>query len=406
MRYLSSIYMLAVILAGCYNPTIEIPNKINNEDINKSYNIDSIKNNDSLVLSEYGLSESFMKNLKAFVNDQVLNKTEIKFLEQYADNDKEKHFIEIIKNKTYFEMSNLKYDNKEPDTLKFIINSNFDIDGKFLQKFYQANKEKKVLNLGTIQDLYSYSSNEEKEYLDWSVKYDFYNFPVLDNNNIKNLPMNIYYDENDTIAGNSIYEIISNIGQGDRLQETSTDSFRCGSAVIINSILLFRGLEGFYNISKKMNLNFDKLTYKNIHLAQDSLMKGVKSFYSGLSMSYDNKGKLGSGTLFDALKFCNIKWNPNYLPKINNSYKESIEKVFLNSKNTSIIVCGYLDTVTGEINFHDFPNHSFLLTKNNGRYYFNNTGGRNGKYGNNFPLTEKQLSELYNTNNILIEISV
>ena len=180
------------------------------------------KSNDSAaVLTNYGLSVNFMSDLKSFVNDKVLNKTEIKMLTEKTSSDSERNFIRIIKNKKSFSMSNIKENSTDADTLSFIVNKDFDINGSFLKSFSQNSISNEKITA------------EEKDYINSLAKQDVANILTLDQNeNIKEVALKLSYDENQIIPGNNLTEIIGNIGQGDNLDETLTDNFRCGAAVI------------------------------------------------------------------------------------------------------------------------------------------------------------------------------
>lgn len=390
------------------------PNLVNNNTIN-------IQKNDNEVIeqyfkkqseqsyknaySSYSFSKEFINKLREYTKDKVLNKSEINNLIENAS-DGEKYFINILKNKESFIMSNLKENESESDYLEFIINSNFSIDSNFLKKINNSIQDN-LLEKVEIDTILKDSNQEQKEFIKDISKYDVYNnFPTLNSENkIVETDLKIYYDENQLIHGNSTFDILSNIGQSDRLTDTYTDQSRCGTALILNSILLVRGEKGFYDFSKKLGFDFDKLTYKNIHLVQERLMTRIPSF-KGLSIRNSIvENNIVGGTFFKALKLANIEWKNSFVEKFNFSYKEQIESHLLGQENNAIILTDYIYQEK-ERKIDKQYEHASLLTYKYGYYYITDTSGRNGIGSNHIRLSEKDMKEIYSNNSPLIKITI
>lgn len=354
--------------------------------------------------SSYSFSEDFINKIKNYSQDKLINKSEIESLLKNS-NQGEKKFINLIENKDSFIMSSLK-SNKEIDQIEFIIVKNRSITGDFLKKVNTLIQDN-LLEKSEIDNLLKSSNDEEKGFITDLINYDVYNnFSSLNNDNklVEN-DLNIYYDENQIIHGNSTFEILSNIGQADRLIDTYTDESRCGSSLILNSILLVRGKEGFYNFSKKIGYDFKDFTYKNIHLAQERLMTRVPSF-RGLSIrSSIVENNIQGGTFFKALNLANIKWKNDFVGKINYSYKEELESHLVNQPNNAVILTDYIYKEK-EKKINKENEHASLLTYKYGYYYLTDTSGRNGSGLNHIRLTDKDMKEIYKNNSPLIKITI
>lgn len=81
------------------------------------------------------------------------------------------------------------------------------------------------------------------------------------------------YSENDTIEGETPFDIVSNITQSDSLLETKTDGSRCAPSSLLNAYILMGG--NFEDLTKKFGIE-GGLTYKNVHLLQDMLYTNGK----------------------------------------------------------------------------------------------------------------------------------
>ncbi|RYX98713.1 hypothetical protein EON78_04905 [bacterium] len=216
--------------------------------------------------------------------------------------------------------------------------------------------------------------------------------------------MKIFYDENQVIQGQSMLDVLSNIGQSDRLTNTYSDEIRCGSAVTINSVLLTKGATGFYDLSKKLGLNLNSLTYENIHLAQEKLMDKV-SGAKGLSISKNiDKNQIIGGTLVDALNIADLRWSTDAVKKVNGSFQDDINNYFKTNSNGVIILTGSLDKDLNKMVFNKTTDHSALLSYKNNKFIITDTSGRNGTGLNNIELNDKDLQEIYTSNQTFIKI--
>lgn len=390
-------------LASCSSPSTPslITTSVLYQDKTSSLTNNEVNKSQILGTNSHNLSEDFIKKLKFFTSDQVLNKSEIESLS--TSNDLiDKNFISVIKNKESFEMSDPEDNNSK--SINFIINKDFNIDAQFIKKISDYIKDG-ILDIEEINTLKKEQDSEGNKYIDNITSYDsYYNFPLFNlSNKIKQIKLQLYYDENTVISGDSQAEIVSNIGQGDRLEETTSDNSRCGAGLIINALLL-NNKNQVYDLSKKLGIGFTNLTYKNIHLLQDKLHNQY-STSSGFEILEDksNKKVIG-GTFFEALKAANIKWNTDLLTKTNGTYQESFKSYFSNSSKAMIVLPCFQED--NKLNFTKKANHCVLISFSNGKYYLSDTGKRNGTGFNHTEISSSQLNEIYNSTNSLIKISV
>lgn len=353
----------------------------------------------------YVLTLTFMRKLKSAIIDGILNKTELTQIISTSTLS-EKAFLNAMKVYSYVTIPNLVENVGDPTTLSFIINANFNITGSFLQAINQAGIDG-VLEKSEIDSLNSLGNVDEKTYLAGITKYDSYgNLPVLDSAyKLKNINLQMYYGEDKLIPSSNSAQIVSYLAQGDRLVETTTDSFRCGAGMLINASILFGGSTAFYNLSKNLGFTFSTMTYKNVHLVQDALMKKAGSPTSGLSCSYDSTGKVTAGTLLTASTAIGLKVGGTLLAKTSSSYQTSIANYFTSFPNAGLILMVNLNTTTGKIDYKATSNHYVLLTKENGAYMISDSGQRNGTALNHYQISSADLTALYTTSNKILTLS-
>lgn len=351
---------------------------------------------------KYDFSETFMNKLNEFTYDNILDKND--FSKIYSiSNKKEKSFLDIIKNKEYFTMTNLKNNLSDRDELSFIINKDFSIKSDFYKQLSNLLNDN-VLEKDEKDQLIVSANNDEKEFLENLFKYSSYrNFPVLKgDNSISDIVLSLKYDENQEVKGKTNAEIVSNIGQSDNLLDTEFDSKRCGSALIINFLLLNKGKEAFFDLSKKLDLNYNSLTFKNVHLTQEKIMDKLQS-NKGLTLMSSNTNLLG-GSLTEGFNLAGIKWENKLAEKINNSYESEI-KEYLSKPNRGLAVSGFVDTLSNKTRFDMPSNHVVLLTHENGKYFLTDSSGSNALGKNHFELDNQELQNIYKSSGYIVKIS-
>lgn len=220
--------------------------------------------------------------------------------------------------------------------------------------------------------------------------------------------LNLKYQEEQLIPGKNIYEVISNISQKDKLDETIYDSYRCGAGSLVNAYMLLGGK--FEKLSKKFSMN-SELTYKNIHIIQDKLYKDAKAndkigLESSFIYHFNNSGKITStkpiGEMNNAAGEIGLKITPiigNTVKTIDNK-KESVNS-FLDKNNGVLQVSVYLNPNTGELsnNHLGIQNHYVTVFRHDNNFYLADTGQiYNGRASNLKELSENEIDELiYNT---------
>lgn len=398
-----------LFINGCSTPNLvsnsTVNIKDNSDELIKNYQKKQLEQSYKNAYSSYSFSKNFINKLKDYVKDKVLNKVELEDLTNNGSSG-EKNFINILKNKDSFIMTNLKESENESDQLEFIISKDFTVNDKFiksLNKYIQDN----LLEKSEIEELLKNATNDEKNYIKDITQYDIYNnFPTLNQKNeIFETNLKIFYDENQLVHGKNTFEILSNIAQSDRLVDTYTDPARCGASLIINALLLVKGKKGFFDFSKKLGFNFDELTYKNVHLTQERLMSRVPSF-RGLSIRNSIvENNIVGGTFFKALKIAGIEWQNDFVKKNYMSYKEEIEGHLLNQDNNAIILTDYVYQEKERKIDKKFE-HASLLTYKDGEYYLTDTSGRNGSGENHIRLSNQDMNDIYTNNSPLIKIRI
>lgn len=285
----------------------------------------------SVGASKYTLSDTFLSKIKEKANDGVVNKDELKDLESGATESEKKFLTNEVKKYSSMDLG---------EGIKFATFKDSNVTGAFLKEVNSKAKDG-TLDKADFDHLKTKTTNsDETKFIADLEKLDSYtNLTVLDDNNqvtqIKKVNMN--YDENSEIPGKTNEEIVSNIGQGDRLDETKTDPARCGAACVVNSAILSGGKEGFAKLAKDLGLTDTSLTYANVHKAQDALFKKVKGNQStglAISVTQSSNGTKVSGTLPDAIRAGGKE--PVYMD--NKNKKADIEKFFKDNPKAQMIV--------------------------------------------------------------------
>ncbi|MEZ0368203.1 MAG: hypothetical protein ACAI44_03850, partial [Candidatus Sericytochromatia bacterium] len=266
--------MMAIGLSACqptglpaaveaFSPTrgpaglMQLPNSLIKTDTNfLSVQDFRILQAQSFVLSVSGtsftLSQAFAGRLNTAVSDGVLGKTEISLLKQDVSAS-ELSFVTKLVSFGSVTLPNLL---SPGATLSFIVNANLDLGGAFLKQLFQLASVDGVLDKKEIDQLKGAGTAGEKSYLDSIMVFDvFNNLPLLDQNNqLQRLNVEMFYDDKQLIPGIAAPEWISFIGQGDRLNETTTDNFRCVAGTVVNLVLLLRSKQGFLDLAKSLGL--------------------------------------------------------------------------------------------------------------------------------------------------------
>ncbi|MFN4149334.1 MAG: hypothetical protein ACK4IX_00170 [Candidatus Sericytochromatia bacterium] len=243
------------------------------------------------------------------------------------------------------------------------------------------------------------------------------------------------YSENEKIAGETPFEIVSNISQNDSLTETKTDGSRCAPSSLLNAYLLMGGK--FEDLAKKFEID-PELTHKNVHLMQDKLYsigntnnKGGFSAGtpSALQNEFDKTDKiLGKKTppkkgeleiLAKKMGF-EVKEIVGLTEKVDSKgfkltdITKSVDKFFKDNPNGTLSIGVILEDsskntepsiFTGKNNVKlNKPevlsaNHSVLVFKENDDFYLADTGGlTNGNKSSITKMTPKDVNDLVYTN--------
>jgi hypothetical protein len=204
------------------------------------------------------------------------------------------------------------------------------------------------------------------------------------------------YGEKEKVPGNTMREAISNISQGDSLNETKTDKSRCGAATLMNIALRSladknpeKSPEEIFAVFAKRAGVPASFTYENVHKAQDNLYKLVnKDGVDGLSAEYNIKYNLDDGAIFSAKPSGEIKNLADHLglktetligPNKDNvdDKKAAIDQFFDKNPKGSLIIGVHLSD-KGEVqpcSSPDQQNHFVEVYKDDNGYFIKDTGG-------------------------------
>ena len=350
--------------------------------------------------SRVTLSLNFMTRLKALAADHVLNKDEFTQLGQNATSD-ENTFLGLLQNSPWVSMPNLVTAPDEAATLNFMTFPRLNLGGAFLQQMHALGSDG-VLNGSEIETLNATAVADEKRYLADQLVYDqLINFPLLNQaGQIVTLTLKTYYDEPETIPGEAAPAWVGRIGQGDRLSQTSTDSYRCFAGAVVNYVLLSKGMNGFQHLAGSLQTPAGSLSYQNLHLLQDALYRATGARPGGLSYSANTRtGQITGGTAVTAIRLAGVEMAPALLGRVSGSYQSSAKSFFEKQPQGALIASVNLNTSTGKLTFNTAFNHAVLITRSNGSYYVSDSGQRNGTGLNHRPLTSGEQTQWFSKNN-------
>lgn len=288
--------------------------------------------------------------------------------------------------------------------------NNYTLSEDWAKKFNNKVSDK-VLDKKEIEELKNGATQDEKDYLD-AVIGDLNDGDTIttqkftkDGDGIepKSFAFKVYkYDEKDVIPGKTNAEIVANIGQGDHMDSTKTDDYRCGAACIVNSVILAEGKEGFQKLAEKLGLGKDlPLTYENVHLVQDKLIEKAKAGKNGMAVTFDlSTGKVNGGTFVDGIKAAGKEVVP--LEIKDGSRKDSIDTFFKDNPKGTVIVNCSRGPGEDDIKFSEgngpkgSQNHWVTLTKegNPPKYYISDSFATNGTGKNRRELSDSEVAEI------------
>lgn len=194
------------------------------------------------------------------------------------------------------------------------------------------------------------------------------------------------YSENELIPGKNMMEIISNITQGDTLNETTSDNSRCAAGSLLNAYLLMGGT--FDSVAEKFGVE-KQLTYKNVHLVQDKIYTmSNKDSNPGLTMGATYSYMHGSGKIVDpkydgelgeSSKKIGIDIKPIFGETIKtiNDRSKTVAEFMKNNPNSVLQVGVYMDVSTGDLfspTEQKASNHSVIIFKRDDKFYMADTG--------------------------------
>lgn len=304
-------------------------------------------------------------------------------------------------------------------------------DITFRDKFIELTSQDNILDKNELKVLSKLSLHPELEDPEFAketvfnlnkyktrTKLEYTIFDENENPRVLNFTVTPTYSENDKVQGKNAFEIVSNISQRDSLSETIGDSDRCAAASVLNSYLLLGG--SFSTLAKKYDIN-PNLTYKNLHLLQEKLYRigntdNKPGIYSGFKYSYYETGRIfnirADGEIVKLAKAADLKVVPILGPNLKNLYnrKDQVQNFFKLFPQSTVQSGVYLNLDSGNISRPiniSQQNHVITIFKNNGNYYYSDTGNiDNGDGKNVTKMSSKDLeSLLYTTPGIVLGVS-
>ncbi|HEY9841425.1 MAG: hypothetical protein ACAI44_36510 [Candidatus Sericytochromatia bacterium] len=349
------------------------------------------------------LSRAFMDTLASLVSDHVLNQDEFTRLSQNADSS-EQTFISILQRSPWITMPNLVSSATDAATLSFMTAPTLNLGGAFLQRVHALGSDG-VLDHSEIQGLNA--AADEKIWLSGKLVSDQSSDMLLLNQagEVVTLTLRTWYDEAQTLPGDSPAAWVGQLGQTDRLSQTSTDSYRCIAGAILNYVLLSEGRSGFERLAGSLGSPATALSFENLHLLQDTLYRQSGAGTGGMSFSADRlSGQIIGGTAVTAIHLAGVTLAPNLLARAAGSYQTPVRRFFDSQPAGALIATVNLDTRTGAISFSGNISHAVLVTHSNGVYYVSDTGQRNGTGLNHRPMTAAEQSQWFLTTNPVLQL--
>ena len=212
------------------------------------------------------------------------------------------------------------------------------------------------------------------------------------------------YSESQTLVGGSSREILSKISQNDTLNETRSDSHRCGSAALLSAHYLLYG--SFDNALKQLQIESPVLTYKTIHLAQERLYTYANTdlqdgLVSSFRYTYYSDGRVenpvSEGEVARGAQLLGLKSIPMIGPSRDRltDRSDNVKKLWKSSP-VPLLVGVFLDVNTGQVRPPDDSkykqNHFVLVFPQSGKYWMLNSGVLdNGNGSALIPLSDDQI---------------
>lgn len=346
----------------------------------------------TLVDRQSSVTGRFYRQLYQRGHDGLLSRDDFTALEQAAA-PAEKQRIEGFK--AYGKISTLGIDGQGTLTsLSFVVSPDRNLSPELLQALGEHARDGLLdqADFAALRQLAS--SADDRAHLDELAELDhFSGLPVLDaQGQAQLLPqVDLSYSETQLVPGETPAEIVAHIGQGDRLEDTQTENFRCGAGASVNAVLLTRGREGFAALARSLHQP-ESLTYENIHRVQDALYlqaggkwaQGDAARQSGLNLSTRTQGALrkAEGSQVKALELAGFQVEPL-------RGESEIRAFFARHPQATMLV-----TVARDDRQTDFgaaePNHAVLINFDKGGFYVSDTYARSGTGLNHRPLTASE----------------
>ncbi|MFN8674566.1 MAG: hypothetical protein U0457_21100 [Candidatus Sericytochromatia bacterium] len=377
--------------------------------------------------TSYTLSLTFMSKLKSLILDGLLNKTDITNLASKATTSEKAFLTYISTNKAlseYIEIPNLIQDTNEPSLLKFAFNPTYAITADFLKAVYEKaiNDSYNTVMFGVASTvnvlekseadalLASTTIADNKSYLNnFLTKDGAINKPLLNSSNqLVFVPkLATYYIDDMLVHGSTTNEKLSNISQLDRLSETTADTTRCGAGALIDTLIMLKGESSFPSLITTLGLTNSELTYKNIHLAQEALIKSVNAQTTGMTVDLVGNSITGGSAITAANKI-GLKFGTSFISKdTKGSYQTNMGTFFDTNPKGVLYTSSNIDN-TGKVSFSSSlaNNHWVIISRRNGIYYVTHTGVGNGKGKSDYAISSTDLSTLYKSNKFLAPLTL
>lgn len=271
------------------------------------------------VTRSSNITGQFYQRVHRLSSDRILDKSDLAELGEGANADEKAMISKLRGMGRYSTGFGLSTDGTF-EQLKTTVVGNYDVSPEFMKKLYELSQDisTKTLSKEDIDVLRKMASPDERQYLDTITSGSAYtNLPGLDSSGDPQLEpeVHMYYEEEDSIPGDSNSAKVSHISQKDRLDGvggTETDNNRCHASAIVNAVILQGGEEAFIALAHSLGMdNVNSLTYENVHRVQDSLhthsLPPDADPTQWLKVSYSNEKKVFYGTSASAFEIAGVK---------------------------------------------------------------------------------------------------